>query len=122
MADDKRYNGWKNYETWLVGLWLDNDQGSYSYWDERAREVYSMASATKYSSRRDVASSNLAKEIQDNVEETNPLPSSGLYTDLLTGALSEVDWYEVAEHYLDAVIEDVETDEQWDKDNITPRE
>lgn len=118
MADDKRYNGWKNYETWLVGLWLDNDAGSYSQWDERAREIYSESEATQYSSRRDVASSDLAKEIQDEVEEANPLPSSGLYTDLLTGALSEVDWYEVAEHYLDAIIEEVEEEEK-EEDTIT---
>lgn len=24
------YNGWKNYETWNVALWLDNDQGTYN--------------------------------------------------------------------------------------------
>lgn len=23
------YNGWTNYETWNVALWLDNDQESY---------------------------------------------------------------------------------------------
>jgi hypothetical protein len=23
------YNGWSNYQTWNVMLWLDNDQGSY---------------------------------------------------------------------------------------------
>lgn len=24
------YNGWKNYETWNVILWLDNDEGLYN--------------------------------------------------------------------------------------------
>ena len=26
--DEKKYSGWTNYETWLVKLWLDNDQWS----------------------------------------------------------------------------------------------
>lgn len=33
--EDKRYNGWVNYETWLVNLWIDNDQGEHEYWQEQ---------------------------------------------------------------------------------------
>lgn len=26
----QEYNGWKNYETWNVALWLGNDEGLYN--------------------------------------------------------------------------------------------
>jgi len=25
------YNGWKNYETWNVALWIGNDEGMYNF-------------------------------------------------------------------------------------------
>ena len=37
MSDEaKRYNGWTNYETWCVHLWLTNEEGSYRYWRDEA--------------------------------------------------------------------------------------
>ena len=29
-GDEKGYNGWKNYQTWNVALWIQNDEGLYS--------------------------------------------------------------------------------------------
>src|SRR4051794_18704009 len=36
-CEPERYNGWANYETWCVHLWLTNEEESYRYWREEAR-------------------------------------------------------------------------------------
>jgi len=90
--NEKKYNGWTNYETWLVKLWMDNDEGSYEYWNERtweAKDTYS-----------------LSQELRLEHEENTPT-TTGVYADLLNAALSEVNWYEIAEH----LREDMEEDE-----------
>ena len=28
---DTSYNGWENYETWNVALWIGNDEGLYNF-------------------------------------------------------------------------------------------
>lgn len=85
----EKYNGWKNYETWVVNLWIDNDQGFADTWRERAEEV------------RDV--SDLADEMQQFYTELaeTEIPASGMFADLFNSALREVSWYDIAENYID---------------------
>ena len=99
--DDKRYNGWTNYETWCVNLWLGNDEGSDSYWRETAQEIWN-ESETEHSFTRDErATLDLADRLKDEIENGNPLAdSANLYSDLIGAAISEVNWYEIAEHFI----------------------
>lgn len=94
------YNGWKNYETWVVALWIDNDEGSYN----ESRDLI-----------RDCKETYEAADILKNwIEEMNPLnDSASPWSDLLGAALSEVDWFEIAENYLSEMKEeeDDESDE-----------
>lgn len=87
------YNGWSNYESWAVGLWLDNEEGSYNTMREMAREAQRTETGRE---PRFV----LADRIKNFVQEQAPALNASLYLDLLQAALSEVNWVEVAEHYL----------------------
>ena len=83
------YNGWTNYETWNVKLWLDNDQGEHDYWLLRSWEVDGDVYA-------------LENELKDAVYENYPDIPPSMYSDILNAGLSSVNWREIAE----AMIED----------------
>ena len=93
MSEDKTYNGWTNYETWCANLWLDNDQGSYERWTERAEEL-----VNEHEGDKDEAAITLAEELEADMDEFAP-EVHGVYSDLLRASMGEIDWREIAEHF-----------------------
>ncbi len=109
MTEDKKYNGWNNYETWNVALWIDNEQGSYSERCDLAQIAWDDTDISEsLEDRTSAAVSSLAKYLELLVEEMRPDLGASMFSDLLSAALSEVDWYEIAENFL----EDVDKPEQ----------
>lgn len=80
---NKQYNGYANYETWAVSLWIDNDQYMHNQLEEFARKHESI--------------SELANIIEDWISDDMPELGASLWSDLLSAAFNEVDWYEIAE-------------------------
>jgi len=102
----KRYNGWTNYETWLVNLWIGNERGSYEYWREESQSVWNEATPGEYDwqTREQQATYALSKHLEEELDENMPEEIrealGGFYSDLLNAALSEVNWEEIAEHMI----------------------
>lgn len=113
MSATKTYNGWTNYETWGVALVLDNEQSTQEIALEMAREA--IANASTDESVRDgiwtaeqAARYRLAADLKHFTEmlcgtEDNDwgiVEPSLMARQLLGAALSEVNFDEIAEHYL----------------------
>ena len=105
------YNGWANFETWNVKLWMDNDEGTYNMMAEWAGEAWDAADGQRYEweSREPEAQSELAKRIESYVDDQNPLASdANMFSDLLGATLSQVDYREIAGSLLGEVEREAE--------------
>lgn len=93
MTGDTKYNGWTNYESWSIALWIGNDRGTEELMEEftnQARENDPEHPAYE-----------LSHMIKDYIEENKPVTDASLYSDLLQAAINSANYYEIAEHYLD---------------------
>ena len=105
-ANPTAYNGWRNYETWLANLWQTNDRDSYFYCQELARNVLSKYPVEEDGvfTQRQAAAVELAELLKEESQPEDPGYCS-FFTDLLNGALAEIDWYEIATYFLDEATE-----------------
>lgn len=110
MQNENRYNGHANYETWLVAIWIYNDQGSYEFFRDLAREVQSEIDRkpNEYLSKQESDANALAAALREQFEEESPVADqASVYADLMNAAFSEVDWHEIATGLLDELTEQV---------------
>ena len=76
---DTTYNGWTNRETWLVNLWLTNEQA----YNDTALDI-----CTTYDLR---AACDRLEGFVDSLLESAP----GFAADMINAALGHVNWSEI---------------------------
>jgi hypothetical protein len=91
MSHDTKYNGWSNYATWRINL-----------------EVFDSLDISEFNGIDDevdaelICVHTLAEALQERAEyyiEESSQP--GLARDYALAFLSDVNWYEIAQHYVD---------------------
>ena len=80
VAEAQTYNGWTNYETWLVNLWMTGDEGYYG----RLQEIVWSGDSLD----------DQAEALEDFLRSEHDGHSS-VWADLVNASLSEVNWYEI---------------------------
>jgi hypothetical protein len=106
LEQRRTYNGFTNYETWALSLWIVNDWESYQHYRQLARDTLSNTKSVVPTCfiRHEVAVCELAQGLKEDLCDASPLrDQSTVYAVLLNAALSEVDWYELAEDLLDDI-------------------
>lgn len=122
MTEAENYNGWTNYPTWAVNLWLSNDQGLNdstldvvaNYYDGAERDenvlptmdsagnmrapIWTLAQCQRF--RVTDALKEWIDELRENEQRTGFLPTASIFTDLLGWALSSINWDELAEGWI----------------------
>lgn len=100
MSENTKYNGWTNYETWCLNIWIDNDQYLHERKEEAIRDV-----TLNFEGEEQIH--ELAHDLElivDNLKD-NAL-EVGLLSDLLGAAVGNINFWELASHYLDDFNED----------------
>jgi len=103
MSEDTTYNGWKNYPTWCVNLWLANDQGLHDATCEQVASVLAdLHPSSPYWTAEESYRYNVADALKKWLED-DVLPDLGasFSSDLLGWALAQVDWDEIADAWIE---------------------
>jgi hypothetical protein len=82
LTEAEEHNGWPNRETWLVHLWLSNEQGLYPEAKEKAENGSSDLDGGQ----------GICDWLKEQPIFSDDCSPQGLWVDLITQALNRVAW------------------------------
>lgn len=97
------YNGWSNHETWLVNIWIDNEQSLQEYLIEAAQQIVDSSAPTEHLTGKEQALIHIAYFLEEWLIELVDArsPELGLCNDLLHSSIHSVNLTELAQSLLD---------------------
>jgi hypothetical protein len=104
--EQEKHNGWSNYETWAVMLWIDNDRSLHEYFRGTGiRRLLKDASTSGevlngQLTPHEVSLLLVRITLGLKIERESPELGPTLYADLLAAAFAEVNWFEIAEELI----------------------
>lgn len=87
------YNGWPNYETWLMNLWYGDYM--WEYVSEGLQEGW--IDLTGNDNDPYELGNILKDHIEELIEDERQVPQSGFVADLFNAAMRDINWYSIGE-------------------------
>jgi hypothetical protein len=88
QTNNQTYNGWPNRPTWLVSLWLNNDQDAYNH-------MHSILNTNDTTEFKAQTIKEFIHDCINDMEFDNAQFTDGLISDLINDSLDDVYWYEI---------------------------
>tara|TARA_R110002020_G_scaffold68444_3_gene179161 strand:+ start:11653 stop:11946 length:294 start_codon:yes stop_codon:yes gene_type:complete len=92
MVKETTFNGWVNYETWAVNLWLTNDEDTNKQLDKILKNF--ITPQRKADKLRVLVQDWMYDYIRKTLDNEN-----GMFIDLLRSAVNNVNWDAIIEHH-----------------------
>jgi len=106
------YNGWTNYETWLTNLWFDGLEFD-DFIQDLSDDLKTKDAVLEW------CADYLEQLVNDFIDDATPRVS-GFIADLINSAYQEIDFRDIAEHYVDDIWDDILTYRQDQEDALAP--
>ena len=103
METAKTYNGWTNYETWIAGMYFDGNYTGEETYSEVRHMVKRLAHKGPW---------HVGEYLKEELQGCIPDMGASLAADLLNAAISEINFHELAEHYIQELEEEERSEEE----------